>query len=49
MMLHSDATDDIKLFLFVFLHAANKETEFVTNIPFMADALDEQAKAILNA
>jgi len=31
------------------LMSANKETEFVTNIPFMLDALDEQAKAILNS
>ena len=31
------------------LISANRETEEITKIPFMTDALDEQAKAILNA
>ena len=31
------------------LITANRETEAVTGIPFMTDALDKEAKAVLNA
>ena len=31
------------------LITANRETEAITGIPFMTDALDDKAKAVLNS